>query len=192
MSAQDPNFDVEAANDIRIPRRLAATKKVFEDSRGSPGMTAAQSEIAGAGSGRGNAAALGAADWLSLAPTPAFAIMALLTAVPGPPEMLCSAGRDGSPLSGMIPMYLLMSAFHSAPWLKLAMGLSQIWTPFRRRPREAEEVARHNVNRSAQRASPRGVYDSAREGCSIFVGDRSASPSESRHTCHSRRSTPGS
>ena len=24
-----------------------------------------------------------------------------------------------SPLSGMVPMYLLMSAFHSAPWLKL-------------------------------------------------------------------------
>jgi hypothetical protein len=23
------------------------------------------------------------------------------------------------PLSGMIPMYLLMSAFHSQPWLKL-------------------------------------------------------------------------
>jgi hypothetical protein len=24
-----------------------------------------------------------------------------------------------SPLSGMVPMYLLMSAFHLAPWLKL-------------------------------------------------------------------------
>ncbi len=32
--------------------------------------------------------------------------------------MLCSAVYP-LPLSGMIPMYLLMSLFHSAPWLKL-------------------------------------------------------------------------
>jgi hypothetical protein len=45
--------------------------------------------------------------------------MALLTAVlrGGPPDALCSGT---SPLSGMVPMYLLMSAFHLAPWLKLA------------------------------------------------------------------------
>jgi hypothetical protein len=64
---------------------------------------------------------IGAADWLCLAAAPAFAIMALFTGVlgGGPPDMLCSAMRDASPLSGMVPMYLLMSAFHSAPWLKL-------------------------------------------------------------------------
>ena len=69
----------------------------------------------------GRAATIGAAEWLCLAAAPTFAIMALLTAVPfsGPPEMLCSAG---SPLSGMTAMYLLMSAFHSAPWLKLISG----------------------------------------------------------------------
>src|SRR6202163_4136679 len=69
----------------------------------------------------GNAAALGAADWLCLAAAPTFAIMALLTGVlgGGPPDTLCSAAQDASPLSGMVPMYLLMSAFHSAPWLKL-------------------------------------------------------------------------
>ena len=69
----------------------------------------------------GNAAALGAADWLCLAAAPTFAIMALLTGAPGggPPDMLCSAAQDASPLSGMVPMYVLMSAFHSAPWLKL-------------------------------------------------------------------------
>ncbi len=57
----------------------------------------------------------GAADWLSLAAAPTFAIMALLTLAGGAPDMLCSA----SPLTGMVPMYLLMSAFHAAPWLKL-------------------------------------------------------------------------
>ena len=69
----------------------------------------------------GAAAALGAAGWLSLAAAPSFAIMALLTGVlgGGAPDMLCSAAQDASPLSGMVPMYLLMSAFHSAPWLKL-------------------------------------------------------------------------
>ena len=66
----------------------------------------------------GRAAALGAADRLCLAAAPTFAIMALLTGVltSGPPEMLCSAA---SPLSGMAPMYSLMSVFHSTPWLKL-------------------------------------------------------------------------
>ncbi len=46
--------------------------------------------------------------------------MALLTGVlgGGPAEMLCSAAHV-SPLSGMVTMYLLMSAFHAAPWLKL-------------------------------------------------------------------------
>jgi hypothetical protein len=69
----------------------------------------------------GHAAGLGAGDWLCLAAAPTFAIMALLTGVlgGGPPDILCSAAQDASPLSGMVPMYLLMSAFHSAPWLKL-------------------------------------------------------------------------
>ena len=71
----------------------------------------------------GNAAAKGAADWLYLAAAPTFAIMALLTgAGGGPPDVLCSAARAASPLSGMVPMYLLMSAFHSAPWLKMISG----------------------------------------------------------------------
>jgi hypothetical protein len=47
--------------------------------------------------------------------------MALLTGAPGSgqPDILCSAAEHTSPLSGMTPMYLLMSAFHSPPWLKL-------------------------------------------------------------------------
>jgi hypothetical protein len=36
-------------------------------------------------------------------------------------DMVCSAGH-GPSLTGMVPMYMLMSAFHSAPWLKLISG----------------------------------------------------------------------
>jgi len=62
------------------------------------------------------------AENLSLAAAPTFAIMALLTATDGQPQLLCSAAHLGSPLGGMVPMYLLMSAFHSGPWLKLISG----------------------------------------------------------------------
>ncbi|WFU27263.1 hypothetical protein QA649_13935 [Bradyrhizobium sp. CB1717] len=60
------------------------------------------------------------ARWLALAATPTFAVMAMLTAAPsgGSADMLCGAGQ-GSLLGGMAPMYLLMSAFHSAAWLRL-------------------------------------------------------------------------
>jgi hypothetical protein len=69
---------------------------------------------------RGDAAALGAAGWLGLAAAPTFAVMALLSCVTGgDADMMCSAAHAVSPLSGMVPMYALMSAFHLAPWLKL-------------------------------------------------------------------------
>ena len=60
------------------------------------------------------------ADFLSLAAAPTFAIMALLTCVfgGGAPDMFCSAAH-AFPLGGMAPMYLLMSSFHLAPWLRL-------------------------------------------------------------------------
>jgi hypothetical protein len=66
------------------------------------------------------ASTTGAADFLYLAAAPTFAIMALLTCVlgGGSSDALCSMA-GASPLSGMAPMYLLMSAFHTAPWLKL-------------------------------------------------------------------------
>jgi hypothetical protein len=65
------------------------------------------------------AAARGIADWLCLAAAPTFAIMALLTASSSGPDMTCMTAQDASPLGGMVPMYVLMSAFHSAPWLRL-------------------------------------------------------------------------
>ena len=66
----------------------------------------------------------GSGGVIGLAATPVFALMALLTGVQGGagPQLLCSAAQHASPLSGMVPMYLLMSAFHSAPWLKLIGG----------------------------------------------------------------------
>ena len=65
-----------------------------------------------------------AADWLSLGAAPIFAAMATLTSVlgRGAPEVLCSAMSHTSALSGMVPMYVLMSIFHVAPWLKLVSG----------------------------------------------------------------------
>jgi hypothetical protein len=65
------------------------------------------------------ATAVGLANWLCVAATPTFAIMALLAGLDESPMVkLCSAG-PGAPLSGMVSMYLFMSVFHSPPWLKL-------------------------------------------------------------------------
>ena len=69
----------------------------------------------------GHPAAHGAADGLSLAAAPTFAMMALVIFVlgGGPADGLCSAVH-ASPFGGMVPMYvLMMSAFHLTPWLKL-------------------------------------------------------------------------
>jgi hypothetical protein len=80
--------------------------------------------------GTGGSAEFGAANFLTLAAAPTFAVMALLTSVlgGGPADTLCSI-TGASPLSGMVPMYLLMSAFHLAPWLKL---MRRLWIPDRR------------------------------------------------------------
>jgi hypothetical protein len=73
--------------------------------------------------GRNHGAAIGrvAADWLGLAAAPAFAVMALIiVCLGGGMEPLCSA--HSSLVSGMVPMYLMMSAFHVGPWLRLMAG----------------------------------------------------------------------
>jgi hypothetical protein len=86
--------------DIQTTHRPATTTSIFGDGRGS--------------------AILGASNYLRLAAAPTFAIMALLTGVIGSPKaLLCSAAHDESPLTAMAAMYLLMSSFHSPPWLKL-------------------------------------------------------------------------
>jgi hypothetical protein len=78
------------------------------------------SAISIGGKSSGAAIARVAVDWLGLAAAPAFAIMAFLTAVLGDGmEPLCSATPFGSLMSGMVPMYLMMGAVHSPPWLRL-------------------------------------------------------------------------
>jgi hypothetical protein len=70
---------------------------------------------------------------ISLAAAPTFAIMALLTGIFGgtPHDVVCSAAQGASPVGGMVWMYTLMSAFNSAPWLKLI----SVWRSGSGRPR---------------------------------------------------------
>jgi hypothetical protein len=100
MNALDTSFGTAAADDVWTSLHPAGTET---------------------GGSAGKGVALRAADWLCLAAAPTFAIMAVVAGFSGggSPDWLCAATRDASPLSGMVPMYVLMSAFHSAPWLKL-------------------------------------------------------------------------
>jgi hypothetical protein len=109
-------------------------------------MSEAHTGIRGSGVVDGEnvkAARIAAANLLHLAAAPTFAIMALLTGVlgGGSPDALCSMA-NASPLSGMVPMYMLMSAFHSPPWLRLITG--------RRRGRPLAERFNGTVTSSAQ------------------------------------------
>lgn len=70
-----------------------------------------------AATGAGGASAVAAS--LALAAAPTFALMALLTALPGDPAAAICASAAGSPLGGMVAMYVLMSVFHAGPWLRL-------------------------------------------------------------------------
>jgi hypothetical protein len=98
------------------------------DASMSPGARRDVESYVGSG-----AAAADIARWLGLAAAPTFALMALWTALfGGQPDMACMAQGSWS-MSGMAVMYLLMSAFHSAPWLKLLLSAPGRWRwPFPR------------------------------------------------------------
>jgi hypothetical protein len=97
-------------SDISVTSRPPGSKQSFGGSRGSPARVAA--------------------EWLCLAATPTFAIMALLTALGGgQPDILCAAMHHALPSNGMVLMYLLMSASHAAPWLKLISSYSVLSGP---------------------------------------------------------------
>ncbi|QPC91990.1 hypothetical protein [Mesorhizobium sp. INR15] len=70
-----------------------------------------------------NTGTLGMADMLCLAAAPTFAVMALVSALDGDAAMTCmGTPLTTLPLTGMTVMYLLMSAFHLAPWLRVISG----------------------------------------------------------------------
>lgn len=72
------------------------------------------------------------ADWLCLAAAPTFAVLALLSAAPDSSH----PAHGASPLDGMALMYVLMSAFHMPPWLKLLS----------RRSRSGRHAKRNGLN----------------------------------------------
>lgn len=64
-------------------------------------------------------------SWLGCAAAPTFALMAWVSAVGSPGMSTCSATPAFMPLNDMALMYLLMSLFQLAPWLKLLSARSQ-------------------------------------------------------------------
>jgi hypothetical protein len=112
----------------RLPARLA--RRTCSRTVESAATAAVRCDPAHGSAGSGISPAPGAADWLGLAAAPTFTIMALLTGVfgGGPPDVFCASAAP--PLSGMVLMYLLMSAFHSAPWLKLVRGRRSSVRPY--------------------------------------------------------------
>lgn len=69
--------------------------------------------------------AMDAAGRLGLAAAPAFALMALISAVGSPGMTMCSAASTFMPLNEMALMYVLMSFFHLSPWMKILSARSR-------------------------------------------------------------------
>jgi hypothetical protein len=101
---------------MRMPAQLrfAARGNMSEERTSACARSAIGHEIC-------KAASFCATDWLGLAAAPTFAAMALLAGITqgDPADMLCPMMHSASVLHGMVPMYALMSVFHSVPWLKL-------------------------------------------------------------------------
>jgi hypothetical protein len=75
-------------------------------------------QTARVGGGETNKVVSAVSNGLYLAAMPTFAVMAVLTSMNGgSADVICAAAHGGW-LSGMAPMYALMSAFHSGPWLR--------------------------------------------------------------------------
>jgi hypothetical protein len=103
-----PNANRDVEN-LDVLARSHSAGTTNQENLGSANTVAQYGEAAGSSTRSADMAALGGADWLSLAAAPTFGVMALLV----------SGGSMSSPLGGMVPMYLLMAVFNSAPWLKL-------------------------------------------------------------------------
>ena len=60
-----------------------------------------------------------AIGWFNLAATPSFALMAWVAVADVPRTGICASDSAIPSIAGMAWMYLLMSFFHTSPWVRL-------------------------------------------------------------------------
>ena len=113
MVAPRPNADLDETNHALLVSISTGREESTPGESRYAAMTTIDHDDEGGYEGCGKTTALQGADWLALAATPTFAIFAVLL----------WSGRLPSPLSGMVPMYLLMGAFNVAHWLKVIASL---------------------------------------------------------------------